>query len=631
MAVRIEIHHIGIAGGDTTAIIIRDGKTILKRVLIDAGGEEFGKSFDPLASYVATKFGTEKFDYIISSHYHTDHVSGFAECSIPFKNCIDAGGYTVHNTTFRPINQLGDPRYQAVVVQKYGAYVEDTLINKGAKRIIIPFLDPASYDDTGKIQDGKAGPHEIVLNADPKITLTCYAGVGMLADGTNALKDSTIARIRRRQEYEKKDTKAKIPDKTIDSQLRNVSPNDLSFAFVLQMGTFIYFTAGDISGDLSLTRYRNIEEPLIKYLKTLNPTPVGRVSVFKATHHGSNWNNFPAEDEVVVKWKVGDAEAEEDDDVGGKKAKFNPKTLDNNTIGLLEHLNPVTIVVPCNQPKGVPGNKFLGRLLSYATAKNVGLRPTALDRRNIAFVNRCSYWEGQNRQKATINDVNAIRTAATVWSNLGVDRDGDPTNNNPTSVVIFAPVLTPTEQKTYKAGTLRKTDSHTIFVSSEEIVETDRASYAFNPDAIKLKSIMDEKYDATIAAIGTAVAAKLTPYAGGGADDIEIATIGREYPIFTGYRDTKLVLNLPGLTNATATLVALFQRTYKRKKNIREINAETDGLSRNQLISLKTLIKDATARIPNKPAVKRPLMDQYQDPPKVRQVKRRKGADGDPV
>src|SRR5690606_22252262 len=143
----------------------------------------------------------------------------------------------------------------------------------------------ASYNKNGVISEGKQGPYVISLLDDPKITLTCYAGNGMLANGTNALKNSTTNRIKATNPG------GELTEDYILEKLYNVSPNDLSLAFVLRYGDFIYFSAGDISGDLSLTRYRNIEEELIAYLNTLDQQQgtekiLGRVSVFKATHHG---------------------------------------------------------------------------------------------------------------------------------------------------------------------------------------------------------------------------------------------------------------------------------------------------------------------------------------------------------
>jgi hypothetical protein len=108
---------------------------------------------------------------------------------------------------------------------------------------------------------------------------------------------------------------------------RAISPNDVSLALVLQWGDFRYFTAGDLSGDEFQSSYYDIEKYLVKYLTGPDgPLENRRITVMKASHHGSEHSNHP------------------------------------NT---LKSLKPDTIIVCCNIQKQVPSPIFLERLKTY--------------------------------------------------------------------------------------------------------------------------------------------------------------------------------------------------------------------------------------------------------------------------
>lgn len=72
IAKNLEIHFIDVGQGDCTFIITPNNKTIL----IDGGGSEFG-NFDvgksTLIPYILDR-GYTKIDYIIISHFDSDHV-----------------------------------------------------------------------------------------------------------------------------------------------------------------------------------------------------------------------------------------------------------------------------------------------------------------------------------------------------------------------------------------------------------------------------------------------------------------------------------------------------------------------------------------------------------------------------
>ena len=316
----LEIHHINVEAGDATAIVVRDtSNKIISKVLINAGAE--GKGYSRLESY-AKKYLTNKlvstptdempgkttvepFDYIIASHYHNDHIDGFQFCNFPFNQHIDIGGYEV----FKPINGKGVDGTAKYFV-RYRDYIEK---HKGATRKEIPFT-------TADNDKNKTGALEIELGVGTGIKLTCYCANGILANGTNVLKNQ----------------KGKQRDQEYD-------PNDLSLAFILEWGDFRYFTAGDLTGDTSFASYYNVEKPLVEYLTGKGgPLEGGKtITVLKVDHHGSEYSTYQNEDD------------------------------EGNTF--LKALKPEVVIVPCNTRKQVPSQKFLVAAKAYCMSEKAPL------------------------------------------------------------------------------------------------------------------------------------------------------------------------------------------------------------------------------------------------------------------
>jgi hypothetical protein len=254
----LEIHHIDIAGGDATAILVKDdANKITSKVLIDAGAA--GGGSQSLKSYITAYLEpATPFDLIIASHYHDDHIKGFYESEISCKSFIDIGGYTLTgDTVLTPINGTGIEKTPGYF-SGYYTQISKNIKNNSAKRLDVPFIH--------KDGSGTKAPLVIKLGSDTDgATLTCYCTNGVLADGTNVLAE------------QKK------------GQSRAFDPNDLSFAFILTWDTFNYFTAGDLSGDPSLKSYYNLEGKLVTYLQGLSKIPV---TAMKVTHHGSERSSY---------------------------------------------------------------------------------------------------------------------------------------------------------------------------------------------------------------------------------------------------------------------------------------------------------------------------------------------------
>lgn len=316
--ISLEIHHLDVKGGDATVILVKDleNKKTLYSVLLDAGAEQNGSAF--MQAYLKTHLQT-RFDCMIATHYHDDHINGLSKKnSLRFTNFIDNGGYNDGTGKEPAPNGVGSGT-RSDVFSAYQARIETHILEKKAKRIKIPFVNPTK--DTDK------QPFRIPLG-HKDINLVCYSANGILADGQNVLAA---------QRQKKK---------------RKPNPNDLSLAFVLEWDKFRYFTAGDLSGDQSWSAYYDIESSLVAYLTKEKVFPADAVSVFKASHHGSEHSN---------------------------------------QLGLLALVNPSTIVVSVNQIKQVPSPIFLTRIKQH-----FGNPATKTDAK-IVFSNRLSVEYGDTR------------------------------------------------------------------------------------------------------------------------------------------------------------------------------------------------------------------------------------------
>ena len=305
----LEIHHIDTAGGDCTAIIIKRGTQIVQKILIDAGAERQGanriNAYIHRYFYANTKHLPNQFDLFIASHYHADHIKGLQDNQIKSTYYMDTG---FSNDNFIPLHGKkisGKSNF-------FASYKKQ--LDSCRFRYEIPFINKKNFSTIRK--EGKPlqysgcsfQPIEIFPGSKVGLKLTCFSADGVLSKGRDILGPQ------------------------LNAKGRTTNPNDHSIAFLLQWGNFTYYTAGDLSGDLTKIRYYNIEEDLINYLS------VQGVSAMKASHHGSDHSSHPAKDEK-----------------DGSATSNKP---------FLQTMKPQTIVVPCNMMKGVPGAHFLNRIVN---------------------------------------------------------------------------------------------------------------------------------------------------------------------------------------------------------------------------------------------------------------------------
>ena len=310
----LEIHHINVVGGDATVIALKSDpnkQDTLFKILIDGGCE--GSGFKRLKAYVAKYFDARPFDYLVATHYHNDHISGLYKCEFPITKFIDLGGYG-SLVQQEPVNGIAVKSTNSVF-HSYVQYIKDQERKSPnpATREAIPFIQKTGATN---------GPLTIPVSGggvDSGFVLSCYCAGGITANQTNLITGQTT----------------KHPNK--------IDPNDLSICFLLHDAdySFVYYTAGDLSGDQAGSSYYNVEQPYTTYLhdsilaKQANFSEKKSHVVVKATHHGSDFCNPP------------------------------PAT--SGYPGMFEILQTACIIVPSNQLRDVPGPSFLSYVDTYAT------------------------------------------------------------------------------------------------------------------------------------------------------------------------------------------------------------------------------------------------------------------------
>src|SRR3954449_1485519 len=88
-AKNLEVYSIDVEGGQSTLVVSPSGESML----IDTGWGGFNKR-DALRIHAAAKSaGVKKIDYLLITHYHSDHVGGVPQLAemMPILNFVDHG------------------------------------------------------------------------------------------------------------------------------------------------------------------------------------------------------------------------------------------------------------------------------------------------------------------------------------------------------------------------------------------------------------------------------------------------------------------------------------------------------------------------------------------------------------
>ncbi len=166
----LRIHFVDVEGGQATLIVTPSGESML----VDAGWPGFeGRDADRIVK-AARKAGLARIDYILVTHYHTDHVGGVPQVieRIPVGRIIDHGSNTetganaeklaaayhaaiagLPRAIVRPGDRLPLKDVEAMVVSSRGELIRQPLRGAGARNSLCADAERKGDDPT---ENGKS-------------------------------------------------------------------------------------------------------------------------------------------------------------------------------------------------------------------------------------------------------------------------------------------------------------------------------------------------------------------------------------------------------------------------------------------------------------------------------------------
>jgi beta-lactamase superfamily II metal-dependent hydrolase len=253
---RVEIHHLDVAQGDSTLILVWNGGQILQSALIDGGDAGQARL---IHEYMA-RVGVKLLHWIVITHYDADHCRGIFELLTQSNICSNAR-----------IFDRGDPEdYDLQKKLSEEALSKDT---EGTWAILVDEdEDPVEelflmFKKTKRTRTTAGMSGRKMLGAklfeigggkeEPLISLQCIAANGYVLGGTY------------------------VPPLHSDRE------NARSLALLLRFNGFVYYFGGDAPG----TPQNDLEGAIGKYL--MGTLGLDHVCGFKASHHGSHHSTSP--------------------------------------------------------------------------------------------------------------------------------------------------------------------------------------------------------------------------------------------------------------------------------------------------------------------------------------------------
>jgi competence protein ComEC len=223
---KLKIFFIDVEGGQSTVFVTPAGQSLL----IDTGWPEHeGRDADRIVA-AAKAAGITRIDYLLLTHYHTDHTGGVPQlvARIPVGMFIDHGANIEPND---PITEKGYELYQGVLAS--GHYKHMT----------------AHVGDVLPIEGMKA----TVVSSNGDVLSSPLPGAG---EANPYCKDSEVRK----------------PD---------TSENGRSLGLLIHFGSLKILDLGDLTWDREMTMMCPINR-------------LGRVDILVVSHHGMNMSSSPA-------------------------------------------------------------------------------------------------------------------------------------------------------------------------------------------------------------------------------------------------------------------------------------------------------------------------------------------------
>jgi len=225
-AQELRIIHFDVGQGDAALIISPTGKTML----VDVGEERWNetKNADNIADYLLNELGDTLIDYLVVSHYHTDHLGSIGKGGIWY--LLEKKGIKIDKTIDRGFSPKSHDAFSSntQVYHKYKSWAQAAGANKINR-------------ETAEI-----GNSQIDLGGGVVVKIVSFNCNGQIAE----------------------------PEKA--------SENDFSVAFKLSFGEFDEFFGGDLSG-VEHGRYHDCESGIAE--------DVEDIEVYKVNHHGSAYSS----------------------------------------------------------------------------------------------------------------------------------------------------------------------------------------------------------------------------------------------------------------------------------------------------------------------------------------------------
>jgi beta-lactamase superfamily II metal-dependent hydrolase len=173
-AKNLVIYSIDVEGGQATLFVSPSGETML----VDTGWPGFNKRDADRIAAAAKHAGVKKIDYLVTTHFHTDHVGGVPQLAdkLPIHNFVDHGASI---ETTQPAK---------VLFNAYSAYRDkgQHILVKPGDTVPIKGIDVKVLSAAGKVLDaplagaGKPNPECAGFAAQEEDTTENAQSVGML-------------------------------------------------------------------------------------------------------------------------------------------------------------------------------------------------------------------------------------------------------------------------------------------------------------------------------------------------------------------------------------------------------------------------------------------------------------------